>query len=86
MFEFLQKLLGKTQAWDGSDRRHMVRCRCNLELRLQKPECLCRVRDLGQGGLRIDCQAGQVSGLKVGSSLEFRPGDQDLKPVKGRVD
>lgn len=85
MFEFLQKLLGKTQTWDGSDRRHMVRCRCNLELLLQTPQCCCRVRDLGQGGLRLDCPAEQVRGLRMGANLEFRPADQDLKPVKGKV-
>lgn len=84
MFDVIQKLFGKVN-WDGTDRRKVVRSRCNLELWLVKQKTMVRVRDLGQSGLRLDCPAVYAPQLKRGTQIELAPGDEQAPPVRARV-
>ena len=85
MFDIIQRLLGKKVNWDGTDRRKAVRSRCKLEIRVVKPGFPARVYDLGQGGLRLDCDAEYGLKLKVGVNLDLQPIDSPDAAIQAKV-
>ncbi|MBX3169507.1 MAG: PilZ domain-containing protein [Candidatus Eremiobacteraeota bacterium] len=71
MLELIQRLFGPKSTWNGTERRKFVRARCRFDLTLGKNQGIVSVRDIGQGGLRLECDLSLAPKLKAGSLIEL---------------
>jgi hypothetical protein len=84
MLELIQRLFGPKSTWNGTERRQFVRARCRFDLTLGKTQAMVSVREISQGGLRLECDVALAPKLKVGSVVELhQPGESS--PVKAKV-
>ena len=81
--ELIQRLLGPKATWNGTERRQFVRARCRFDLDLGKAGVV-SVREICQGGLRLECELSLAPKLKSGSLIElFQEGE--TTPLKGKI-
>ncbi len=84
MLELIQRLFGPKVTWNGTERRQFVRARCRFDLNLGKDQAVVSVRDICQGGLRLECDLAVAPKLKAGTVIELtQPGES--APTKARV-
>ncbi|MBN9417979.1 MAG: PilZ domain-containing protein [Candidatus Eremiobacteraeota bacterium] len=84
MLELIQRLFGPKSTWNGTERRHFVRARCRFDLNLGRGQDAVSVREISQGGLRLECDLFLAPKLKVGSLVELSQPDQAM-PTKAKV-
>ncbi|MFN8608967.1 MAG: PilZ domain-containing protein [Vulcanimicrobiota bacterium] len=76
MLDLIQRLFGPKVTWNGQERRQFVRARCRFDLILGKNQGAISVREISQGGLRLECDLSLASKLKVGSAVDLnQPGE-----------
>lgn len=84
MLDLIQRLFGPKVTWNGQERRQFVRARCRFDLVLGKNQGTISVREIGQGGLRLECDLALAPKLKVGASVELNQPGEAL-PTKAKV-
>lgn len=84
MLELIQRLFGPKVTWNGNERRQFVRARCRFDLNLGRGPGVVSVREICQGGLRLECDLALAPKLKAGTVVELtQPGES--APIKAKV-
>lgn len=84
MLELIQRLFGPKSTWNGTERRQFVRARCRFDLNLGKSQGVVSVREICQGGLRLECELNLAPRLKVGTVVELLQAGESA-PIKAKV-
>jgi len=84
MLELIQRLFGPKSTWNGNERRQFVRARCRFDLTLGKGQDTVSVREICQGGLRLECELNLAPKLKTGAVVELVQAGE-AAPIKAKV-
>lgn len=89
--DWLRKLLGKAESWDGSDRRSALRVPCVFEVQVTGARCsfLGKSKDIGPTGIRIEARGAFPDSLKPKLAIQIKhlsaPMDCDRDVVTAQV-
>jgi hypothetical protein len=84
MLDLIQRLFGPKVTWNGQERRQFVRARCRFDLVLGRNLGAVSVREISQGGLRLECDLNLAPKFKPGSNVELNQVGEAM-PTKARV-
>lgn len=84
MLDLIQRLFGPKSTWNGDERRQFVRARCRFDLSLGKGQGAVSVREICQGGVRLECELNLAPKLKTGTVVELIQAGESV-PIKAKV-
>lgn len=84
MLDLIQRLFGPKATWNGNERRQFVRARCRFDLVLGKNGGTISVREICQGGVRLECDLSMAAKFKPGSTVELNQAGEAV-PTKAKV-